>query len=81
MTLLPSIRTVTACCLIVLLVLAFAHPLQAAEKAPDPLFAGWISKYFSGLATRSRVIQVAAVGMCTALLILMKKFDGAEPRR
>ena len=34
----------------------------------------------SGLGTRSRVVQVCTVAMCAALLILMKKFDGTEPR-
>jgi hypothetical protein len=31
-------------------------------------------KFFTGLETRSRVVQVCVVVMCLALFILMKKF-------
>jgi hypothetical protein len=68
------------CCLLALLLLAFPSPAQAADPGRPP-FASWITRHFSGLATRSRVVQVCVVSMCLALFILMKKFDGAEPRR
>jgi hypothetical protein len=60
------------------LVLVFAGPAHAGGGEGLDLFAFSQSKYASGLATRSRVIQVAAVGMVIALLIIIKKFD--EPR-
>lgn len=37
-----------------------------------------LSRYLASFATRTRVIQLAAVGMLIALVIIMKKFD--EPR-
>ena len=60
------------------LVLVFVGPAHACAPDGSDLFAFSLSRYTSGLATRSRVIQVAAVGMVIALLIIMKKFD--EPR-
>lgn len=72
---------ILACALTVMLFLAFPSLLEAAESvnvadsSPSPLFAGWFSKYFSGLATRSRVVQICVVTMCVALFILMKKFS------
>ena len=41
--------------------------------APDAQ-AG-LSSFFSGMATRSRVIQICVVTMAVALLIMMKKFS------
>ncbi len=41
---------------------------------PDPAAAG-IGAWLSGLATRSRVIQVCMVVMLLALFIMMKKFS------
>lgn len=35
--------------------------------------------YFSGMATRSRVVQVCVGAMALALFILMKKFTPHEP--
>jgi hypothetical protein len=60
------------------LVLVFAGPAHAGDGAGGVL-AFSLSKYAAGLATRSRVIQVAAVGMALALLIIMKKFDEPQP--
>lgn len=57
--------------------LLLAGPAHAGDGMTG-LFAFSLSKYTAGLATRSRVIQVAAVGMVIALIIIMKKFD--EPR-
>jgi hypothetical protein len=74
--------------LVVLLALAAPAPVHAtaaaeygavgATSAPGPAEGGGSSKgswrrYFSGLATRSRVIQVCVVVMALALFILMKK--------
>ena len=60
------------------LVVLFAGAAQAGD-GPGGVFAAFsLGKYMSGLATRSRVIQVAAVGMVIALLIIMKKFDGPQ---
>jgi hypothetical protein len=53
------------------LLLLFAGDACAADGGPVLAFS--LGKYLSGLATRSRVIQVAAVGMIIALLIIMKK--------
>jgi hypothetical protein len=37
---------------------------------------GWSVKgYFSGLATRSRIIQFCAFVMCVALFIMMRKLE------
>jgi hypothetical protein len=50
-----------------------AEATRACLVAPDEPRAAGIGKYFSGLATRSRVVQICVVAMCLALLILMKK--------
>ena len=50
-----------------------AEAEPARLVAPDEPRAAGIGKYFSGLATRSRVVQLCVVAMCLALLILMKK--------
>lgn len=52
----------------------------AASFGASPLHAG-IGSYLSGMATRSRVIQLCVVCMCIALVIIMKKFAevGARP--
>lgn len=50
----------------------------------DPVYAKLsISKYFQGLATRSRVIQICVVAMCLALFIIMKKWveEEGDPHR
>jgi hypothetical protein len=51
---------------------AGAGAVSRAAPAALPFADGW-RRYFVGLATRSRVIQVAAVGMILALFIIMKK--------
>jgi hypothetical protein len=52
-------------------------PTQAVAQAPGHLFAdsdGWSwRKLFSGLGSRTRVVQICIVAMCLALFILMKK--------
>ncbi|MFO0930758.1 MAG: hypothetical protein U0736_27630 [Gemmataceae bacterium] len=45
---------------------------------PPPIHAG-IGSYLSGMATRSRVIQLCAVCMAIALFIIMKKFADVGP--
>ena len=53
--------------LVVVLVDAFALEAQAG-----------LGSYFSGMASRSRVVQVCVVTMAVALLIMMKKFTPNE---
>ena len=52
-------------------------PAPAVAQAPGPLFAdgdGWSwRKLFSGMGSRTRVVQFCIVSMCLALFILMKK--------
>jgi hypothetical protein len=63
-------------CLIAIAFLFF--PVFAyADTLTDPLFAG----FFSGLASRARVVQVCVVAMCIALFVIMKKFDEGNPPR
>jgi hypothetical protein len=56
-------RTPTLLLLVVLALLLVAAPAEAG-----------IGSWLSGLATRSRVIQVCIFVMCVALFIMMKKF-------
>lgn len=76
---------VTAALLTAVLTLAAPVPAQAAARdelglftPPAPLHAG-ISSYLSGMATRSRVIQLCVVCMGIALFIIMKKFADGGP--
>jgi hypothetical protein len=70
-------------CLALLLWLAWTTPAAGAEQGPDGspvVVAGFsLTKYFSGFANRSRVIQLCVVCMCIALLIIMKKFVDVDP--
>jgi hypothetical protein len=59
------------------LALLFAGDARAGDGGPVLAFSA--GKYLAGFATRSRVIQVAAVGMVLALVIIMKKFDEPQP--
>lgn len=54
----------SALLLVVLALLLVAAPVEAGLGA-----------WMSGLATRSRVIQVCIFVMCVALFIMMKKFS------
>jgi hypothetical protein len=44
-----------------------------AAVAPAPPLAASFRAWLSSLTTRERVIQIAVLGMCLALFILMKK--------
>jgi hypothetical protein len=54
--------------------LLFFFAVLALLVLADPAFAGMFS-WMSGLATRSRVIQVCMVTMAVALFVMMKKFS------
>jgi hypothetical protein len=53
------------------------RPALHAPRPALPLAAGWISKLFiplrSALGNQVRMIQVATIGMCIGLFILMRK--------
>jgi hypothetical protein len=52
-------------------------PAQAGRPSAPVVVAG-LSSYFAGLANRHRVIQGAAVAMCLALFILLKRFASSQ---
>jgi hypothetical protein len=54
--------------------LLFFFAVLALLVLADPAFARMFS-WMSGLATRSRVIQVCMVTMAVALFVMMKKFS------
>ena len=60
--------------LALLVALLFGVGVAHAGEGGGP-FAFSLSQFLSSFANRSRVIQVAAVGMALALLIILKQFD------
>jgi hypothetical protein len=51
--------------------------LVAAAPAPALLAEGFsIKGFFSGMGSRTRVVQLCVVAMCLALFIMMRKFTG-----
>jgi hypothetical protein len=54
--------------------LLFFFAVLALLVLADPALAGMLS-WMSGLATRSRVIQVCMVTMILALFVMIKKFN------
>ena len=76
--------------LLALLLLGAAAPVAAAPAGPTaaaaaaaPVVAaeGFTLKgYFSGMRSRTRVVQLCVVTMCLALFILMRKFTAGGGR-
>lgn len=55
--------------------------VAAAPAAPALLAEGFsIKGFFSGMGSRTRVVQLCVVVMCLALFIMMRKFTGGGGR-
>ena len=58
-----------------------AGPSAVAAAAPVVVAEGFTLKgYFSGMGSRTRVVQLCVVTMCLALFILMRKFTAGGGR-
>ena len=56
-------------------------PVAAAAAAAPVLAEGFSLKgYFSGIGSRTRVVQLCVVTMCLALFIMMRKFTAGGGR-